>query len=439
MNRKFELKNLEADKIALLGMFVLALLIAHIIVSVKSTLVFSEPIELDHAGLSVSMPIGNGWQSEKQWRYQKNTYMLSSNFAVSSDKPTALAYCQYLLAPEATSAQVWFEQKAAGVNGTITEINQEQTNVLTIDWAHIEKPEKLISIFLGTTELPHNRRLNIEVHQFTSDIDSAEEVFKHIVSSLNFKDNLLFKAGSEIVERIKGKGIDSFLDNQYQQTYFLIKDSRRQTVGFMIEVLIDSDQDAPFNIQAAGHLYGRGLREQATRFRSRNNLDEFVWQSETNSTTGVNRSEVILDETGIMAIIESKTQPEFRYRLSSGAIPDIFLEQLLRQMLESNTKKIIVDIIDADGKITPTLAFLTEENITAGEDAAYVIKLEFLDGQGFSELIYLNDKRQIARVTIQQNKRYIIEKTSREDIVREFPERSDFLSQKNNILGENAF
>ncbi len=441
MNRNYELRKFEADKIALLGLFILALLVAYIIVSVKSTLVFSEPIELSHTGLYVSMPVGNGWQSEKQWRYQKNTYTLSSSFAVSSDKPTAWAYCQYLLAPETLPPKMWYEQRAAEVNGTIIEINQEQKDALIIDWAHIERPEFFLTIFLGVIELPNNRRLNIEVHQIKNDFDMAEDVFKRIITSLNFEDNQLFIDGIEIVTTIKDKGLGGFLDDQDQQAYFLIKNAKGRTIGFMIDVLINSDRDASMNIQAAGHLYGRGLPEQATLFRGRNDLDEFVWQSETKSVTGISRSEIILDEAGIMTVGAVETRSETKYRPSSAAIPDIFIEQLLKQIIESNTKQIIIDIMDADGKITPALISVIEdkENITAGEDAAYAMKLEFLDGQGFFELAFLNDQKQITKVTVQQKKRYIIEKTSREVVIGEFPERADFILQKNKALRQNVF
>lgn len=436
MNGNYELRKFEADKIALLSLFILALVVAYIIVSVKSTLVFSESIELAHTGLYVSMPFGNGWQSEKKWRYQNNTYTLSSSFAVGSDKPTAWAYCQYLLAPEVLPAKTWYEQQAADVNGTIVEIDREQKDALIIDWAHIERPGFFHTIFLGTIELPNNRRLNIEVHQIEDDLDMAEEVFKRIIESLNFEDNRIFTDGIEIVTTIKDKGLSSFLDNQDRQIYFLIRNSKGRTIGFMIDALVNSESDAPMNIQAAGHLYGRGRQEQATLFRSRDNLSEFVWQSETKSITGISRAEIILDKAGIMTVGAVEARSETKYRLSSAAIPDIFIEQLLRQIIESDTKQIIIDKIDANGEIIPTLVSVIEdkESIIAGEDATYVMKLEFLDGRGFFDLVFLNDRKQIFEVTVQEEKRYTIEQTSREIIVREFPERADFILQRDKTL-----
>ena len=437
MRRKFDLKNLEADKIALLGLFVLALLIAYFIVSVKSAVVFSEPIELAHTGLSISVPIGNGWQSEKKWQYQHNGYTLSSSFTAGSDRPTAWVYCRYMLAAEAISPQKWFELKAAEIDGTIVKVNQERINALMIDWVHIEKPELLFDTFLGAVELPDNRRLNIEVsHQMTSEIGLAEKVFRQIVGSMNFEDNRLLNAGIEIVTAVKNRGIGGFLENQNRQTYFLIKDEGQQTVGFMIDILVDSERDAPFNIQAAGHIYGQRLTEQATLFRCKNNLDEFVWQSETNNDSGRNHIEIILSKMGSLEIVDSQAKTRIEYAVGPAAIPDIFLEQVLFQMLENNVQKIIVDIINAEGKVIPTLVSVVgdAENIAAGKDFVYAFKLDFLDGRGFFQTVYLNGNRQIAGATIQQKDRFILESTNIETIESQFPERADFVSQRNRML-----
>jgi hypothetical protein len=444
MNINFDFKKFEADKIALLGLFALSLLLAHIIASVKTALIFSEPIELSHTGLAISVPIGNGWESEKKWEYQANSFVLNSNFTANTDKPTAWAFCQYILDAEALHPQKWFEEKTAEVSGSILEKGQQQAGALTVDWAHINKPELLLNSFLGTVELPYNRRLNIEVHQITSEADHAETVFRQILDNLNFEDNQLFRTGSEVIETIKNNGIDSFLDNRNRQTCFLIKDSSSQNIGFMIDVLLNSKPDTKFNIHAAGHFYVKDpheqkyLQEQASRFQCGNNLNEFIWESERKSPAGRNNTEIILNESGLMTVRDTGMHIELRHRLSPVAIPDIFIEALLGRIIESNTKQIMVDLIDADGKITPTLISVTEED-TDDQDTPYVIKLDLLDGEGFSQLIFLNDHRQITRVIVQRNKRYVLEAATRADIVREFPERADFLTQKSNIFQDNVF
>ena len=64
------IKKHEYDKIALLGIFALSLLVAYLIVSFRSRLLFSDPIRLSQTGLSVSIPSGQSWQSEEQWNYR---------------------------------------------------------------------------------------------------------------------------------------------------------------------------------------------------------------------------------------------------------------------------------------------------------------------------------------------------------------------------------
>jgi hypothetical protein len=65
MNNTQETNNPGYDKIALLGLFMLSLLLANSIVFFKARISFSDPIRLSKTGLSVSMPSGHNWQSEK--------------------------------------------------------------------------------------------------------------------------------------------------------------------------------------------------------------------------------------------------------------------------------------------------------------------------------------------------------------------------------------
>ncbi len=187
MDKTYDIKKIGGDKIALLGLFVFALLIARLIVASKSALILSEPIILAHAGLSVSMPSGNGWKSEKQWRDQENGFFLSSSFNISSGKPTAWARCRYLLAADMTTPQMQFEQRASEVDGVIIKTDQTQTDTLIFDWALIEKPQTPLSFIFGTSKLPNNHQLDIEVHQVMGDTEMAELAFKRIVKSLNFE------------------------------------------------------------------------------------------------------------------------------------------------------------------------------------------------------------------------------------------------------------
>ena len=80
MDGPHETKKLKADKIALLGILITALLIARFVVGLRSAVTLSEPIELSRTGLAISVPAGNGWQSKKLWVYQEYGFILNSYF-----------------------------------------------------------------------------------------------------------------------------------------------------------------------------------------------------------------------------------------------------------------------------------------------------------------------------------------------------------------------
>jgi hypothetical protein len=494
MNGTYETRSRWVDKIAFFGLFIAVLLIASLLVIWRSAIVLSEPIELNCAGLSVCIPTGNGWRSEKQWKYQQNSFTLDSFFNPGPGSVTAIVSCRYLLAATKTTPEVLFEEKASAVGGSkIAKTGQieigrpgssftkgpQNKSIPTIDWAHIKGSKTLFDTFFGVAQLPNNRRLDIEVYQDTGDTDLAEGIFKSVAESLKFTDNQLLEAGSKIVAEIKGKGLDSFLasvGNKQEwdrESFFLIKDARERTIGFTMEVLgshfaerpqngaaLEPAPEAQLNILAWSFYYIRGRhdQEQVTFFQSDNSFNEFVWKSETSGPSGRSGVEIVLDKNGIMTVKEFDLQAKEKdYQISPAAIPDVLGKYIFSQMLDSDQEEIFVDIIEADGKITPALISRIEvspsfasQNRSSGadvaqEEVAYVFRMEFLDGRGFSEQVYLDDQRRISRRLLQQESTYTLERTSAENILREFPEQGSYILQspmdslrrKDKILEQN--
>lgn len=471
MNETYETKKYGADKIVLLGLLVLAVLIARFIIASRSAIVLTEPINLSYTGLSVSMPSGNGWRSQKQWKHHENGFALRSAFAPGSGSVTAAAYCRYLLAAPRAAPDARFKQKAANVGGEIVKIDQTQTDSLTIDWAHIKRAETLFEMFFGTVQLPNNRQFDIEVRQNTADTELAEKVFKRIAESLKFKDNPLLNSGSEIVAKIKRAGIARLLYNRNQQTFFLIKDAAKRTIGFTMDVLVDSASNAKLNIQAASLLYlrDRYAKEQATIFQSDNSFDQFESKSEISGITVRVGTEMVLGTDGLMTIRKSNQRGQEKiYQLGPAAIPELLLEFVFRQIFDSDHKEIIVDIIEADGTITPALIWRTTEDnkhpqitqkpsstevqstIAAKDEAAYILNMQLLNGKGFSEKVYLDKQRQVFKRLLQKpdsvkgirkplhrKDTHTIERTSLDNILEQFPERTNRIMQNIKMFEQN--
>ena len=107
-------------------------------------------------------------------------------------------------------------------------------------------------------------------------------------------------------------------------------------------------------------------------------------------------------------------------------------------MLDSNHRKILIDIIEADGEIKPVrISRINAEDAAGNVDADYVLKVELLDGRGFYEIVYLDGKKRISKRLLHQNSNiYTLEHTSKEDILKYFPERANYILQSGNLPGK---
>lgn len=458
-------RNRWVDKIAFLGLFIGVLLIANVIVIQRSVLVLSEPMELNCAGLSVRIPTRNGWRSENQWKYQQNSFVLDSFFSPGSGSVTATVSCQYLLATAKTDPNKLFEERVSAIGGAeIARTGQAEIggssdglqagSIHTLSWAHIKKPKTLFEMFFGVAQLPNNRRLDIEVYQTTGDTDQAERIFNSVINSIKSTDNHLLEAGGKIVTEIKYRGLDSFLISggnkrgQDRETFFLIKDTTGKSIGFTMEVL-RSPEPGRFGAMSYYYIHGRNGQKQIASFQSDNNLNEFAWKSETSWPGGRSGAEITSGKDGIMTVKGFGLQPKEKdYQIGPAAIPDALSEFIFSQMLDSDQKEIFVDIIEADGKITPTLVSRIEASSSiawqnrgkgtdvAQEEAAYVFRVELLDGQGFFQQVHLDEQKQISKILSQQESTYTIERTDAENIRREFPEQGGYILQKKDMILE---
>ncbi len=442
MSKTFETKKIAADKIAFLGLLVVALLIARLIIASRSAIVLSEPIVLEHSGLSISIPTGRGWRSENRWLYQEDGFTLSGVFVPHSANPTILVQCQYLLAAEEVSASALFEQRVREIKGVLNKTGQTGTGSLTLDWAHIRKQKTLFNTFIGTVLLANNRRLNVEVDEVAGDTEATERLFNKIIESLSFEGNPLLAAGTEIVTAIKDVGLDRFLRNEEQQNAFLIKDTARRTIGFTTDVLIDSQQNSPLNIQGASLLYlqGRYALEQATFFQSDNNFDEFEWQIERVERKNRTGTEISAEYLGPVTVKRFGPQAgEKSYHAGQAMIPAVLVDMVFEQMLDSDYEKIIIDIIKTDGAVAPMLVSRTEATDQAGDigDIEYALIAELLDDRGFSEMIFFDSQKRILGSILKQEQVYIFERTDLDTLLELFPQQTDYILQKRKTLKPN--
>lgn len=180
------LKGFGADKIALLGLLASALLTARFVVGLKSAVVLSEPVRLRRTNLSVSVPTGNGWQSDDTWDHDGGVAELHSDFIAGGSQPTARVTCLYMATADVIEPLMRFEQ-VYGIKGELLEEDRIRTDTLVFEWVRVRGHQTSVTMFFGTAVLPDATRLNIEVIETTGDVDQARKVFKLVVQSVHLE------------------------------------------------------------------------------------------------------------------------------------------------------------------------------------------------------------------------------------------------------------
>jgi len=440
MNRTYDTKTAVRAKIAFLGLFVAGLLSARLIVAARRAVALSDPMELAHVGLSVAMPQGNGWNSARKWEYKQSAFTLFGAFAPGSSRPTASARCDYVFPTEIIDTQKRLERRQREVGGEIVETGQIRTDFVTVDWVRFEQAGVSFNCIFGTAELPYNRRINIEVRESTGDINLARNVFKAIATALSITEAPLFEAGGRVIAQMKVKGLAGSLDNKNRQNLFLIRDSRKRTIGFTTDVLIDAGSTSELNIEAMGLYYTKGplVHEEMTSFQSDNRFDRFTWKTESAAAerSGI---EIVLEDKDIVTVAKSgEGRQENSYHTGGTAIPEILLEQLLALIIEGGVEEALVDVITRHGRIVPThISQIKPQDATVDQSEAYMIKLMPLSGRGFYQWVYLDEGKRISESQQQSLDRredtFFFERAEPEDVAKLFPEHSEFILQSDKL------
>ena len=249
------------------------------------------------------------------------------------------------------------------------------------------------------------------------------------------------KAGRQVVAEIKRKGIASFLANQSRQSFFLIKDARGHPVGFTMDVSTDSMTHTGLNIQSASLLYIRGKysHEKIMFFQSDNSFDRFSWKSETVMLGERSGTEILRVEDGTVAVAKSgRNKTHQTYKPDPASIPDFLLDFVFTEMLEGSHAKIIVDTINADGKMVDVVIsrIKTKYRRPSQTEAEYKLNVSFSDDGGFSEVVYLDSQSRILEIFLEPDGIYFV-RTNVEDILEKFPERADYILQREKILEQS--
>ena len=430
------------EKIALPVILAVSLLAAWLVIDVRTVVRPSGPIELNRSGLSISMPQGNGWQSEDKWLFEDDGFTISSVLSAQTKRTLtsrggigrAYAHCHYLLASKEETLQEHLSTKAEELGGDTIETGQVTAGQLAFDWVKIRKESgrsgrASFEMIFGVCQLPAGRWLEIEVLQTTEQGGLAQRVFEKIVKSVRFSDNGLLQAGIEVVGEVKKAGLSA--ENE-PASHFILTDARRRKVGFTMDARVVQADKEPA-IKAASYYYVRGpvTNEEVSFFQGDNTFDKFTWRVESRSK-GDGVGIEMLAESGVLKV--NKLLPggeENEYVLGDAAVPDIVLEPVLKKMLNDDRREMIIDQIRSDGTIAPMFVEKIELKVANGNS----IRMEILDGRGFWQQMDFDSSKKLVKILLGQNNTYTLTPADANEIMKAFPERAYLVRDEKQLLG----
>jgi hypothetical protein len=249
------------------------------------------------------------------------------------------------------------------------------------------------------------------------------------------------KAGAKVVAEIKRKGITGCFQDRRHRSFFLIKDEANRTIGFTADVFTPSAPPDKPDTQSTALLYMRGpyRKTQLALFQSDDQLSTFSWKTELVSPAGRVAREILLAEDGVLTITQSGQSTRQGYIPGPDSIPDLLLDLVFTQMLEAGYKRVVVDTIDSDGRTIEVVLSQIEAKGPGplSRRPEYELNVIRLDGSRDSQQVYLDASKQISAILLEQDRTYLLERTTLEDVLTQVPEAAEYIGKMLTISGPN--
>lgn len=395
------IKRYSLREVALLGVFALGLLIAWLIVAGRSRIAMSDAIALRHSGLSVSIPVGRGWESRGGWIYNPdNKFSLSAQLMVGLDMAASVQY-RYLIAPEKSDVRELMEKDIAAA-GMVIGLSGQISNDIVIDWAELCQADQIGHIYLGIGRLDSNRILVINVNA-PGDSRYAGKLFRSVIKSIQFESDALSSRGSVFAGKFKDDGLNGLAHKHGdfdRERAWLIEDKFGEAKGFQIESFEEYSDGldwAKVKAQRVHYLMGAKGDFTKSTFDCSENLDRFIWRTGQRSmrASGTGAFEVELGVEGSMRV--SGITSDLTYWPSEGAVAEILLDTITRVFLSSYSQDVLIDFIFPNGMIVPTLISSVDVSQDANNSwgASYGVQVDFFHSRKNTLLLYFDYNREM--------------------------------------------
>lgn len=420
-------RRLGGDKIAFLIMLILGLLLARLLIVSKNNFKLSESIGLKGTGLEVSMPTSNGWKPlSNDFVYQENEFQLASQMQISSDS-VITAVWRYTMVPTNVDPNERFGQLATVLQGHIASKATQKFGQFTYDWAKIESKDTIL--FVGSTVLPNQRTLTLEVGQKGVGDELAEKIFKALLATARYNTDNSFARGLDLLNKFKTSFLPQIeqtdLSAQNQSDYFRIKDAAGNSIGFKTDALsYTAEPNDNYPLSSASLFFFspsfNTVAEQSL-FRSDVNLSAFDWMvKEGNLLANRQTTTHMLLQNKIVTIDISGKVNQIPF--TNIMIPESLFEMVVADFLESDYETIYMEVLLSNGRVSSVILSRIKSSETAALPERSACQADFFGGFTALHKMFYDGRGRMVSAEIQGNIPYRIERTTRAEIFEDFPQ-----------------
>jgi hypothetical protein len=425
-------RRLGLDKAAFLALFILGLVLAKFIISFESKFTLSEPMAIKGTGLEVSVPLGDNWKRllSNGFKYENNEFKFTCLMQISGSSAITVQW-QYSLLPAIKTVSERLQAEAASIQGRIESSASDKFGDFKFDHAKIVSEK--VTVFYGTTVLPDGRILTLEVAQSGQGADLAEKILKDLLASAKYNpDNSLAK-GAELLKTFK-TSLPTLLPQGGYQNYFRLKDTRGGSIGFTTDSMSYSpDSNENSAIFSADLLFlssGFNAYAENSIFSSDISLKKFDWTfKQGNMLTNRELPMHISLDNGTLAIQKSRDSGVDKFTFTDTMLPNPLFDLIVESFLKSNFDTVMIDMILSDGKIAPLILSRINSPQTAVLPSESAAAVELFGTNSINEKMFFDADGRLLSADVQGGLSYRIERTTRADILADFPQWIEKIQQ----------
>ena len=404
-----KVKSYSLVEISLLAIFMLGLLMAHWIVRVRSRIDLSDPIDLPGSGLSVSLPVGHGWNKTPAWQYDgtEDSMILIAQFSNPARRSRLEVRWRFVFSASAGTEQELLKQRAQKIGAVIQVFNTAGQNCPMI-YAKLLLPSSLREeIWLGIIRLGHNRSLELLIRAEGVSGFLADDLLMAMYDSIQYRPTRELSDGSALMDDFLQ--LQAALSQPLPEEVFLIEDAetnkplgyyrtRNLTFANQRQAYRTQIQQFEFNfLKVESQLWFNPAEKDyrwKTVLRHPRTTGELIYEITPNSA----RQLTVSQNTKV-----TKTFPQGAFFL-----PEPLLPALATVFLQGEPDSVVIDALSADGRVlTVRLSKIPPDRAAAKSEAlTAVVRRDYLYHRNtYEELFFDASENILGKFEQQPNRR----------------------------------